>query len=107
MRPPCPTRTRPLPRMKTLVIDVGGTNVKCLATGQKEPLKIPSGKDLTPQRMVREVLAATSTWEYENISIGFPAAVVNGRIAKEPHNLGRGWVKFDFAKAFGKPVRVI
>jgi polyphosphate glucokinase len=93
--------------MKTLVIDVGGTNVKCLATGQKEPLKIPSGKDLTPQRMVHEVLAATSTWDFDNVSIGFPAAVVNGRIALEPHNLGKGWVRFDFAKAFGKPVRII
>jgi polyphosphate glucokinase len=93
--------------MKTLVIDVGGTNVKVLATGQKEPLKIPSGKDLTPQRMAREVLEATATWEYDNVSIGFPAAVVNGRIALEPHNLGKGWVRFDFAKAFGKPVRII
>jgi predicted NBD/HSP70 family sugar kinase len=93
--------------MKTLVIDVGGTNVKLLATGQKEPLKIPSGKDLTPQRMAREVLEATAAWEYDNVSIGFPAAVVNSRITREPHNLGKGWVRFDFAKAFGKPVRII
>ena len=93
--------------MKTLVIDVGGTNVKVLATGQKEPLKIPSGKGLTPAHMVREVLAATKDWDYENVSIGFPAAIVGGRIAKEPHNLGKGWVRFDFAKAFGKPVKII
>jgi polyphosphate glucokinase len=93
--------------MPTLVIDVGGTNVKLLATGQKEPLKIPSGKDLTPTRMVREVLKATETWSYDNVSIGFPGPIHRGKIAKEPHNLGRGWVRFDYGKAFGKPVRLI
>ena len=86
---------------------MGGTNVKLLATGQKEPLKIPSGKALTPARMASEVLAATKGWDYENVSIGFPGPVVGGHIAREPHNLGKGWVRFDFAKAFGKPVRVI
>ena len=94
-------------KVKTLVIDVGGTNVKLLATGQKEPLKIPSGKGLTPAHMVREVQLATKGWDYENVSIGFPGPVVNGRPAREPHNLGRGWVRFDFAKAFGKPVRIV
>ena len=93
--------------MKTLVIDVGGTNVKVLATGQKEPLKIPSGKHLTPAQMVRQVLDAAKTWEFENVSIGFPGPVVNGRPAREPHNLGSGWVRFDFAAAFGKPVRIV
>jgi len=93
--------------VKTLVIDVGGTNVKLLCTGQKEPLKIPSGKDLTPARMVRDVLDATASWDFENVSIGFPGPVVNGRPSREPHNLGSGWVRFDFAKAFGKPVRIM
>ncbi len=93
--------------MKTLVIDVGGTNVKLLATGQKEPLKIASGEDLTPARMVKQMLAATTGWEFDNVSIGFPGPVVNGRPSREPHNLGKGWVRFDFAKAIGKPVRII
>ena len=93
--------------MKTLVIDVGGTNVKLLATGQKEPLKIPSGKHLTPARMVRDVQEAASGWEFDNVSIGFPGPVVNGRPSREPHNLASGWVRFDFAKALGKPVRII
>jgi len=93
--------------VKTLVIDVGGTSVKMLATGQKEPLKIPSGKHLTPAQMAREVLNTTQGWEFENVSIGFPGPVVRGRPAREPHNLGRGWVRFDYAKAFGKPVRIM
>src|SRR5262249_18044638 len=86
--------------MKTLVIDVGGTNVKLLATGQREPVKIPSGPKLTPSAMVDKVLDATDGWQVDNISIGFPSPVVRGRIAREPHNLGRGWVRFNFEKAF-------
>lgn len=93
--------------MKTLVIDVGGTNVKVIVTGQSEPVKIPSGKGLTPAQMVAKVRGATATWEYDNVSIGFPGPVVNGRPAREPHNLGKGWVRFDYVKAFGKPVRMI
>lgn len=93
--------------MKTLVIDVGGTNVKVLATGQSKPLKIPSGTRMTPAQMVRQVREATASVEYDNVSIGFPGPVVNGRPAREPWNLGRGWVRFDFQKAFGKPVRII
>jgi polyphosphate glucokinase len=93
--------------VKTLVIDVGGTNVKLLATGRRTPVKIPSGPRLTPQRMVREVRAATADWDYAAVSIGYPGPVVNGRPAKEPRNLGRGWVKFDFKKAFGRPVRIV
>jgi len=113
-RKPSPDRWLAAPRLnphplsvKTLVIDVGGTNVKVLATGQKAPLSIPSGKHLTPTQMVRQVLDAAQTWGFENVSIGFPGPVVNGRPACEPHNLGRGWVRFDFAKAFGKPVRIV
>jgi polyphosphate glucokinase len=93
--------------MKTLVIDVGGTNVKVLATGQKDPVKIPSGKHLTPAHMVAVVREAAANWEYDNVSIGFPGPVVNGRPSREPHNLGKGWVRFDYSKAFGKPVRII
>jgi hypothetical protein len=93
--------------MRILVVDVGGTNVKILASGKRTPIKIPSGPDMTPARMVREVLAATAGWEFDVVSIGYPGPVSNGRPALEPWNLGRGWVRFDYKKAFGKPVRII
>jgi polyphosphate glucokinase len=93
--------------MKILVIDVGGTNVKVLASGRRTPIKIPSGPTMTPRRMVREVLEATADWEYDVIAIGYPGPVVRGRPARDPWNLGKGWVGFDFKKAFGRPVRMI
>jgi len=93
--------------MKILVIDVGGTNVKLLATDQAEPRKIPSGPDLTAERMVEAVKQAASDWEYDAVAIGYPGPVVNGTPIREPFNLGAGWVGFDFAAHFGKPVKVI
>ena len=90
-----------------LVVDVGGTNIKILAAGQKTARKIPSGPDLTPRRMVRAVKLAAKDWTYDRVSIGFPGPVVDGRSASEPVNLGRGWKGFDFRKAFGRPVKVI
>lgn len=93
--------------MRTLVIDIGGTNVKVFLPGRTEPIKIPSGKRMTPSRMVREVRAATGGVPYDSVSIGFPGPVVKGRPAREPWNLGRGWLRFDFGKAFAKPVRMI
>ncbi len=93
--------------MKTLVIDVGGTNVKVLATGKRTPIKIPSGTHMTPRRMVAEVSAATADWRYDRISIGFPGPVKNDHPLREPWNLGKGWVGFDFQRAFKKPVQLI
>lgn len=90
-----------------LVVDVGGTHVKILASGRKTPRKIPSGPTLTPQRMVRAVKRAARDWTYERVSIGFPGPVERGRLSGEPVNLGRGWKGFDFSKAFGRPVKVI
>src|SRR6266700_7827390 len=90
-----------------LVIDVGGTNVKLLATGQKEPVKIPSGPKMTAKKMVKLVRAATSDWNYSHVSIGYPSLVVHGHPLSEPHNLGGGWVGFDFEKAFGCPVKIV
>jgi polyphosphate glucokinase len=92
---------------KILVIDVGGTNVKMLATGQKEPTKFPSGPKLTAAEMVKQVKAATKDWDYGRISIGYPGPIINGRPLREPHNLGGGWMNFDFTKAFGRPVKII
>jgi predicted NBD/HSP70 family sugar kinase len=90
-----------------LAIDVGGTNIKVLATGQKEEIKIPSGPKMTAKKMVKEVREATKDWNYSVVSIGYPAPVVHGHPLSEPHNLAGGWVGFDFRKAFGRPVKIV
>jgi polyphosphate glucokinase len=90
-----------------LVIDIGGTNVKVLASGHEAPRKFPSGRELTPEKMVAGVLAATTDWNYEAVSIGFPGPILCGQPMTEPVNLGPGWMEFDFASAFGRPVKVI
>jgi polyphosphate glucokinase len=92
---------------KTLVIDVGGTNIKMLATGMKEPIKFPSGPKMTADKMVKEVKAATKDIPYDRISLGYPGPIINGHPLREPHNLGVGWMAINFAKAFGCPVKVI
>lgn len=93
--------------INVLVIDVGGTNIKILTTGQREPRKIPSGPAMTARAMVKVVQKLTLDWSYKSISLGYPGAVRNGGPVAEPKNLGSGWVKFNFEKAFGKPVKVI
>ena len=93
--------------MKILVVDIGGNNVKLLVSGQQAPRKVPSGPALTAARMASSVRKAVAGWKYDAVTIGFPGPVKGGRPAAEPVNLGRGWVRFDYARAFGKPVRVI
>jgi polyphosphate glucokinase len=93
--------------MDILVVDVGGTNVKLLASGQEEPRKFPSGPTLTPERMVVEVTEAVKDWSYQAVSMGYPGPVMRGRPIAEPRNLGTGWVKFDYDAAFQKPVKII
>jgi polyphosphate glucokinase len=93
--------------MRVLVVDIGGTNVKILASGQKTPRKSPSGKELTPKKLVADVKALADGWKYDVIAIGYPGTVRDGRVAAEPHNLGKGWNGFDFRAAFGKPVRIM
>ncbi|HWV99003.1 MAG TPA: ROK family protein [Candidatus Acidoferrum sp.] len=94
--------------MRILVIDVGGTHVKVLATGHRTRVEIASGAKMTPAKMVAAVRAATTGWKYDAVSIGYPGPVVHGRPLREPHNLGPGWVGFDFTKAFGRcPVKII
>src|SRR5476649_2800607 len=97
---------RKLP-MKILVIDVGGTHIKIAATSRRTRVKIPSGPKMTARQMVDGVMAATAGWKYEAVSIGCPMPVVQNLIKVEPHNLGSGWVGFDFKKAFGRPVKII
>lgn len=93
--------------MKVLAIDVGGTHVKMLLSGKRDARQFDSGPAMTPARMVAQVKRLTADWKYEGIAIGVPSLVVHGHIAAEPMNLGRGWVGFDFAKAFGCPVKLI
>lgn len=90
-----------------LVVDVGGSSIKMLATGQRDRLKIDSGSTMTAGEMVRAVRRVTSGWRYSVVSIGFPGPVLHGTPAAEPRNLGDGWVGFDFAQAFDCPVRII
>ena len=93
--------------MNVLVIDVGGTHVKILATGQKEKREFPSGPRLTPTRMVAGIKKLARDWKYDAVSIGYPGLVVRNRPLVEPHNLGRGWVGFDFKASFKRRVKVV
>jgi polyphosphate glucokinase len=94
--------------MRVLVIDIGGTHVKVLATGHRQRVEFPSGPKMTPTKMVATVRATIHGWRYDAVSIGYPGPVVHGRVLAEPHNLGRGWVGFDFKKAFGqRPIRIV
>jgi len=94
--------------MRILVLDVGGTHVKVVATGHKQRVEFPSGPKMTPAKMVAAVRTATAGWKYDVVSMGYPGPVARGRPFGEPHNLGHGWVGFDFKKAFGdRPVKII
>ena len=93
--------------MNVLSIDIGGTHVKILLSGQKEPRKMPSGHDFTPAALVRDVKELAKGWDFDVVSIGFPAPVHNNQPVAEPYNLGGGWVGFNYEKAFGKPVKMI
>jgi polyphosphate glucokinase len=97
----------PKAQLRVLVIDVGGTGVKILATGEQERRRVPSGKQLTPDKMVAEVKKLAKGWAYDVVSIGYPGIVREGRPVIEPRNLARGWLAFDFEKAFGCPVKMM
>jgi len=92
--------------MKILVVDIGGSHVKLLASGQTEPRRFDSGEDLTPRTLVGRVQAQAQGWEYDVVALGYPGVVGPDGPVAEPGNLGRGWVGFDFDAAFGRPVRV-
>jgi len=93
--------------MNVLVVDVGGTHVRILATGHREPRKIPSGPTMTPEMMVSRVKKLAGNWTYDVVTVGYPGPVRWDRPAREPHNLASGWVGFDYQAAFGRPVKVI
>lgn len=93
--------------MKILIIDVGGTHIKVRVTSHKKQMEIPSGPKMTARKMVAAVRKLIVGWQYEAITIGYPGAVLHGHIVAEPHNLGHGWVSFNFKKAFARPVKII
>jgi polyphosphate glucokinase len=93
--------------MKVLVIDVGGTHVKALVTGEKVPRKFDSGPKMTAAEMVRAAKDLTKDWTYDAVAIGYPGPVLRSRPLVEPHNLGKGWIGYKFERAFGCPVKVL
>jgi polyphosphate glucokinase len=92
---------------RILAIDIGGSHVKARVFGRRELREFESGPDLTARQMVAKIHALTGDWTYEAVSIGYPGIVLHGKVMAEPHNLGRGWVGFDFRKAFGRPTLVM
>jgi polyphosphate glucokinase len=98
-----PTTTK----QKILVIDVGGTHLKINCPGAGPTVKVPSGPQMTAAQMAAAVKKVSANWNFDAVSIGYPGPVIKGRPAREPHNLGGGWMKFDFQKAFGQPVKII
>jgi polyphosphate glucokinase len=90
-----------------LVVDIGGTNIKILTTGQNHPRSFPSGPKLRPERMISGIKELAKDWKYDVVSIGYCGVVTSGRIAAEPRNLGPGWRDFDFQAAFESPVKII
>ena len=91
--------------MNVLAIDVGGTHVKALVSGEQEARKFPSGPRMTPQKMVAGVKKLAADWKFEAISIGYPGPVLHNRPVTEPHNLAKGWTTFDYQRAFKCPVK--
>ncbi|HEV2289882.1 MAG TPA: ROK family protein [Candidatus Acidoferrales bacterium] len=94
-------------KLRVLAIDVGGTHVKILATGEHEERKLNSGLAMTPQKMTRDVKRLAEDWKYDVVSIGYPGPIVHGQVLRDPYNLGHGWVGFHFRKAFGHPVKLM
>jgi predicted NBD/HSP70 family sugar kinase len=92
---------------KTLAVDVGGRNVKALLEGEHGRRRFKSGPELTPKSMVKQLAGLVEGWDFDHVSIGVPAPVADGRVLKEPVNLGKGWLGFDFEAAFGKPTKVV
>jgi polyphosphate glucokinase len=93
--------------MRVLVVDIGGTHVKVLATGQTAPREFSSGPTLTAQQMVDGVKTVAAEWAHDAVSIGYPGPVLHGRPVVEPRHLGGGWVGFDYRNAFGRPVKLV
>ena len=93
--------------MNTLVIDIGGTNVKLWRTGESDKIKFASGRELTPDKFIKTVKKLLGDWHFDRVSIGYPGNVLHGQPSDEPYDLGADWVGFDFSKEFGVPVKMM
>src|SRR5262249_18443724 len=93
--------------MNTLVIDIGGTNVKLWRTGESDKIKFASGRELTPDKFIKTVKKLLGDWHFDRVSIGYPGNVLHGQPSDEPYNLGADWVGFDLSKEFGVPVKMM
>jgi predicted NBD/HSP70 family sugar kinase len=102
-----PKHTAPKTPKKILVVDVGGTNVKLMHSDSADRIKICSGPDFTPRQLMAGIRKFAADWEFDAVTVGLPIPIVNGKPVREPNNLGRGWLRFDYEKVFGKPVRLI
>jgi polyphosphate glucokinase len=100
-------RKGPARQRRILVVDIGGEHVKFRIGPHGAVERFVSGSRLTPAHMMRQLSKLTRGREFDAVSMGYPGVVFHGRIAGEPHNLGRGWVRYDFARAFGKPLRIV
>jgi polyphosphate glucokinase len=92
---------------RVLTIDVGGSHVKTRVFGRRELRQFESGPHLTPRKMIEQVHELTGDWNFDAVSIGYPGMVLHGKVVAEPHNLGSGWVGFDFRQALGRPTRIM
>ena len=93
--------------MRVLVVDVGGTRVKFRVSDSEKTRRFRSGPTLTPEMLVRRIRDKTADWAYDVVSLGYPGSVAGGAPSGEPGNLAPGWVGYDFAAAFERPVRVV
>lgn len=94
-------------KKKILVVDIGGSNVKLMISDEEKRRKFPSGPKLAPNETIEQIKEATADWDYDAVSVGFPSAINEGAILKEPKNLGKGWLGFEFTELLGKPTKVI
>lgn len=93
--------------MNVLAIDVGGTNIKVLLSGEDTPRKFASGPEMSAREMVKGVKAITKDWKYDVVAMGYPGPVMRNKPILEPHNMGKGWVGFHYEQAFGRPVKIV
>ncbi len=94
--------------MNILAVDLGGTHIKFRMEQHKEPVKVKSGPKMTPEKLMSLIGEHAAGWKYDHVTLGFPGPVVHDKPVLEPRNLAKGWVKFDFRKAFGhKPLRIV
>lgn len=103
-----PSSSLPFRPRKVLVVDAGGSHIKLMISGSEARIKFDSGPGFTPRQLIAGIRKFTPEgWEYDAVSLGLPTPVINDHPVREPKNLGRGWLRFDFQMALGKPCRIV